>query len=1611
MKRLLICVALLLLVPQSSSAGDLRTKDGKYDFFGLARYPEGGKLVEGVELYKVKEPGGAPDEYVRRVVAWWPRRGVDIIEVADGMIEREWTRAPSMLEEAGSLDGEPEIEELNKVGFPPWRKDNKPVHYFIRRVRGYLHPPEDDNYRVMVSADTMGFFFVSTDEKPENKVLRASLTSYSRYWQFNKFGSQISKPIPMKKGRKYYYEIIHNQMDSGNHLEASWEGDKMPRMPVGPDYVSTLDGREGKVVGERWKTSSGGGVRAADLPRTFKAHLIGFDGAGNEVGYPDPKKDFVAPNVILRMADGCMRTIAADDLCRKDQEFIIGVYVKEMQRVRATLDKTVYTVRPRTRREFPGGTPLGKPGSWLKQSEHMVVPSGSQGRADWLNVENPELGKRYRDCIFSSYENMHAFLEYCGHLMPYWDRKEKYKYEGRTGGTILNGYEQVGSGPGGGYGAQGLIPEPKPGGGFAHEYGHGFSIQWNSAHSGEILATAVADIVGGGVWSDNSINRPYRNCLHGSYLTTLFYRFAGMDPNWGLCAMTAVPPAVDDGSFYGVLARLGRDRGLFKDGIRGVGDMVGDYGARFAEFDYLWQEQMRMKYFSAARNYLEPVDKAGGVYRIPWDEAPEPFGVNIVRLVPETGGDAILVDFQGYHDPAVYSDWRACIVAVDRKGRARYSDLWNKGLMRMPRRDGDRRYWLTVAATPSALMRRNVSRLYQGQYAPRYTWRVTLRGAVPGTPHRMRTDLDDVYCAYGPGLRSGTILPAIPNSQGVKRFVEKARAYRDEMRKRMRNAKSQVEEINCMQMVGRAKDALSAVQGAPHPNGGGWVAATAEVAPTAYVGPQALVLGEAKVLDHAIVEDCAVLTNNVVISGHARVSGQAFLEEGVEFKGYQRVWFPRRHKAGRDTPELTNTRGGSQGGLWANYAMDQAEAVMLEDYYRGKDSSRTFFFTLPNGYLYGRPKFVVEDGHRGLAFDGRSQYAELNRRVADLGEITMDMTVKWQGKGRQTLLDCGSGLDNRFTLTTGGKSGGVVFEAHVDGNSVVSLISSKALMPDVWTRVCLEIDGRKIALWLNDKPAGEKASDFRPAHVFKPGAAQRNFIAAGRNGKGKFEGIYDEVVVYQKVHGQAFAELPDPVRDAPRRPRKGYARDVRLSMGMSPFEQADRKSRMTERMLKPWSARGGRAMTRILELHWSVPEYRAAAKKAKEFDQWKKDTRAAFTKEFEENKQAVELKAQMAEVADKIKAINAKIAALPKLAPAKKKAAPQPKPTEEMVQLQKQIAALELEVAELEKVEKKARAVVAAMPETKAVQEEIARLEKEIKPLVEKCREKLKKVVENDPAIKALNSRPPNYVRADMRVMRAFGGVGNARGGLAFMVRERLKARDPEFRKWADGSERIEDLKREELYRLSNYLLRHTDHPKLLAQSRWDQGDLGNARNKLKGLQRRLQDAQRNARQGEVPGGGYRSLQVEKEKLDNRLRGLRTELNRARVQYVDKKMREAGLNEKTTENEDRLKKAGEVVSKKYHAELHTLYSFLRQNFHGYYNGPINMYIGIYADRVVGSTTVRDNLDQVAQIEDLYGPDNWQPSVDRWDRRTRWEIDGSIADLPLTQKWLKRVRGK
>jgi hypothetical protein len=693
----------------------------------------------------------------------------------------------------------------------------------------------------------------------------------------------------------------------------------------------------------------------------------------------------------------------------------------------------------------------------------------------------------------------------------------------------------------------------------------------------------------------------------------MFYNITGDDPNWGYAYFTCLPYGAEETTLLQTIARTGQQRGLFKNGIRGLGDMVGEYAARLATFDCELEDLFCRHYFAPARSWLEPVDRTKGIYRIPWEEAPEPYGVNIVRLVRDEDATEFTVNFNGLHDPDCYSDWRACIVAVGHDGRRRYSPMWNKGTMTMPCQADDRAYWLTVAATPTALYTGNREQnLYSGRHAYRYPWSVQLFRARPGTPRHIRADLGDMALVY-PDRES---VPEPHDTAAGKRYLRTL----TELRGRATDVGGQVQtEMDRMK------------KGKRHANGRGWVADSAQVAATAYVGPDAMVLGNAQVLDRAIVEDYAVVAGNAVLSDHARVSGGALVKEKARLNGYSRTWSVIGGlEAASSLPKRLGADKLHKYGLWANYAMDRQENTLLEDWYRfPHGADRRYGRPLGpnlNGWLYGGPEFVVDGEHRGFRFDGKTQYGELCPRVADLGAITVEVVVRWEGRGAQTIFDVGTSPDNRFVLKTA-EDGKLELIATVNGETVIRLTADKALSHNDWTDLRVEIDGSRTTLWLNGEKFTKKRSSFRPCDVFPGGKEKRNFLAASRDGSGHFRGIIDRVVVYHTVHDD-FAAVPEPTRDAPIRPTAEVVAAIEKAYGN--VEEVHRKIQAGVReMTRPYDKLKQRQEARMKELKERDPAFLTAEEKLEWVKRALDERRRELGTEFDKRPESVEMKAEI----------------------------------------------------------------------------------------------------------------------------------------------------------------------------------------------------------------------------------------------------------------------------------------------------------------------------------------------------------------------------------------------
>ncbi|XP_051977082.1 beta-1,4-N-acetylgalactosaminyltransferase 3 [Xyrauchen texanus] len=99
-------------------------------------------------------------------------------------------------------------------------------NYYGLRIFGYLHPAVTDEYIFAIASDDNSEFWLSLDESPQNLQRLVYVGETGDEWaapgEYWKFSNQISKPILLVKGMKYFFEAILKQNGGMDHLEIAW---------------------------------------------------------------------------------------------------------------------------------------------------------------------------------------------------------------------------------------------------------------------------------------------------------------------------------------------------------------------------------------------------------------------------------------------------------------------------------------------------------------------------------------------------------------------------------------------------------------------------------------------------------------------------------------------------------------------------------------------------------------------------------------------------------------------------------------------------------------------------------------------------------------------------------------------------------------------------------------------------------------------------------------------------------------------------------------------------------------------------------------------------------------------------------------------------------------------------------------------------------------------------------------------------------------------------------------------------------------------------------------------------------------------------------------------
>lgn len=490
-------------------------------------------------------------------------------------------------------------------------------------------------------------------------------------------------------------------------------------------------------------------------------------------------------------------------------------------------------------------------------------------------------------------------------------------------------------------------------------------------------------------------------------------------------------------------------------------------------------------------------------YRVPKEQAPQQLGWNICPLKFKPG--KVSATLEGYVDALRGSDWRAGFVGVDKDGNPVYGKISGaKKTMSFDAKANIQKLYLVVCAVPTKILPIDMVGDFRSFEQEQFPYKVKLSGCEPM----------EVMVNAKPDTNGG------PHANGggfvASRAQVDASAYVGPNAMVLGNSK----------VLGNAKildeavvrDATvkdnAVVCGHALVTENSTVAENAKVRDYAVVRGQTTVQGYARILEHAaIFTNKKTCSDEVTVKGVASVyggnqSGTALID-GFYAKGNEITkgkWFTWSWGQGKNPGEIEEDFGG----MYADYCFEEDHGPLAMDQ-----------FGASWGYIVNSPKLLVDSARVGkikapersktdekspvvrvpgqvLVLDGKTQFVELPKDVADFSKCTYTAEVKWDGNPDSVIFEFGTPEGNAVWLSPS-EGGKLVFG--IKSGKVTETVSGTALVPRVWAKVQIVVDGSKVSLIVNDKQVAQKDNmTLAPDSV---GATQ---CYLGRGITGKFFG-------------------------------------------------------------------------------------------------------------------------------------------------------------------------------------------------------------------------------------------------------------------------------------------------------------------------------------------------------------------------------------------------------------------------------------------------------------------------------------------------------------------------
>jgi hypothetical protein len=100
------------------------------------------------------------------------------------------------------------------------------------RARGYIYPPATGDYTFWISGDDYCELWLSSDDDPVNISMVAEVPGWSNQNEWTKYPEQMSAPVTLQAGQKYYIEALQKEEGGGDLLDVGWSGATIGNAPV-----------------------------------------------------------------------------------------------------------------------------------------------------------------------------------------------------------------------------------------------------------------------------------------------------------------------------------------------------------------------------------------------------------------------------------------------------------------------------------------------------------------------------------------------------------------------------------------------------------------------------------------------------------------------------------------------------------------------------------------------------------------------------------------------------------------------------------------------------------------------------------------------------------------------------------------------------------------------------------------------------------------------------------------------------------------------------------------------------------------------------------------------------------------------------------------------------------------------------------------------------------------------------------------------------------------------------------------------------------------------------------------------------------------------------------